>query len=144
MKDAFRRADELSTEKSPYGTLMYPYLWRTYSETMSIRLEMGRTEPGLGPSRRIITVFIFQPLGLGQGTGVKVHVSVWLLDDSKQETGGLEAKHSMNTNYHTAALSYFKSVLLGAPGTAFAIIVPEELPPSPDEALPPPPPEPHS
>ena len=138
MKSAFRMAEKFKVENNPYGTPAYPYVWRVHPARTDIRLEMGRTEKTtLADSRRIIAVFSFQPLGVGEGVGVRVHISVWLVSDGNMDDWS--ARHSVNTNYHMAALGHFKTALLQAPGMAFVVAVPEEVPLPKDEERPQPP-----
>ena len=135
MNTAFRRADLLSQDKTPYGTPVFPYVWKSLPEHKSVRLEMNQAENG---DRRVASfTFDIQP---GR-PGVRVHVVVWIIKKKVPDAGDAVFP-SHDTRLHAKAHVYFNLSLLNAPGE-FAVSLSEGLeaplpPPDDKSALPPP------
>ncbi len=135
MDEALRRAETKAIDKSPYGTLTYPYVWFADRKRKTVRLEMGSTDEET--QRRVVAMFQMEPRLPPAGVGVLVHVVVWLMPPDVPNTDWT-ARYSMNTSYHLEALKHFRGSLLLVPNTDYVVAVP--LPPSPsDEPVPPPP-----
>lgn len=129
MHHAFKRAQLLTAEKSPYPIPVYPYVWRADPNFNKIELEMGLDDN----SNRRVAKFLFEIDT--KAPGVLVHVAVYIIHMVSDPW----VLPSMDSRLHGAAVLAFQAALRRMP--AEFVIAPETPPAPQTNPLPPPPPD---